>query len=178
MSVRKAQIESTLRRAVSEVLLRHRAADPRIAGMVSVTRVDVSPDLRQGMVYVTVLPEQYQKRTLAGLRNASRFIQGEAAKSMTIKTMPHLDFRLDGSLKKEAAIFDAIRRGVTREDGRKKDDADPGAPQGPAAMTDAPDAPGDDAADRAAAGPNDDAGAADAIDPTSHDSPAAEDRRP
>lgn len=116
MSVRKAQIESTLRRAISEVLVRHRAADPRIMGMVSVTRVDVSPDLKQGMVYVSVLPDRYEKRTLAGLRHATRFIQNEVSKQMTMKSMPHLDFRLDATLKKEAGIFDAIRRAKARDE--------------------------------------------------------------
>ncbi|MCX5659006.1 MAG: 30S ribosome-binding factor RbfA [Planctomycetota bacterium] len=115
MSIRKAQIESALRRAVSEVLSRHGAADPRIVGLVSVTRIDVSPDLHQAQVYVSVIPERHQKRTIAGLRAATRFIQGQVSKAMTMKTMPHLEFRLDETLKKEAEVFDAIRRGVHRE---------------------------------------------------------------
>jgi ribosome-binding factor A len=114
MSHRKEQVESTLQRAVSEVLMR-RISDPRIEGMVSVTRVRVSDDFKNADVYVSVLPDKYEKRTLAGLRAAAGHIYGHVMKAMAIRTVPRLDFQLDTELKKEEAIFDAIAKGLDRE---------------------------------------------------------------
>ena len=113
MPHRTEKIESTLRKALAEVFARH-LSDPRIIGMISMTRVDVSPDLKNAQVYVSILPEKYEKRTLAGLRHATRHIHALASKRLALKQVPHLDFRLDRSLKKEAGILDAIREGVTR----------------------------------------------------------------
>src|SRR5688500_10661993 len=114
MSIRKLQIESTLKRAVSQVLSRG-LSDPRIAGLVSVTRLEVSPDLHDAYVYVSVIPEKYEKRTLAGLRHASAHIHSMVFKAVDLKGVPRLDFRLDTGLKKEAAVLDAIRRGLSQE---------------------------------------------------------------
>ena len=114
MSFRKQQVESTIKRAISTVLAT-RLADPRIEGLVTVTKVDVSPDMHQAMVYVSVLPEKHEKTTLAGLRSASGHINGLIRKSITMKVMPHLDFRLDESIKKEAAVLDAIRRAKEKD---------------------------------------------------------------
>ena len=115
MSVRSQQVESVLRRTIGCVL-QHQLADPRVRGMVSVTRVDVGENLRQAVVFVSVLPANYESRTLQGLRSAAGRIRKLAAGAITIRAMPHLDFRLDGSLKKQAAVFDAIAEGMAREE--------------------------------------------------------------
>ena len=115
MPVRRQQIESVLKRTIGGVL-QHKLADPRVRGMVSVTRVEVGDDLRQAVVYVSVLPANYESRTLQGLRSAAGRIRKLVANAMTIRTVPHLDFRLDGSLKKQAAVFDAIAEGMAREE--------------------------------------------------------------
>ena len=112
MSHRIAQIESTLKRAVAQVLLR-RVSDPRIVGMVSVTRVEVTPDMREATAYVSVMPEKYQARTIAGLQAAHRHIQSMTGKLVSFD-MPHLRFKLDEGLKKEAGVLDAIREGARR----------------------------------------------------------------
>ncbi|MFA9477210.1 30S ribosome-binding factor RbfA [Phycisphaerales bacterium AB-hyl4] len=113
MSHRIAQIESTLKRVIADVLHR-RISDPRIEGMISITRVKVSPDLHNAFVYVSVLPEAKQKTTLAGLRHASRHIHSFVKKGVALRAVPHLDFRLDESIKKQAGIYDAIRRAAER----------------------------------------------------------------
>ena len=112
MSHRIAQIESTLKRAVSQVLQR-RVSDPRIVGMVSVTRVEVTPDMKQATAYVSVMPDKYQRRTLAGLQAAHRHIQSMTGKLVSFD-MPHLRFKLDEGLKKEADVLAAIREGAQR----------------------------------------------------------------
>lgn len=111
---RKQQVESALKRIVGKVLA-HQLSDPRIVGMISVTHVDVSPDLHNASVYVSVLPEKFERRTLQGLQHATRYIHSLVCKGVAMKSVPHLEFRLDKTMKKEAAIFDAIRRGIEHE---------------------------------------------------------------
>jgi ribosome-binding factor A len=111
MSHRKLQIESTLKRAVATTLSRD-VSDPRIEGMVSVVSLECTPDMRTARVGVSVLPEKKQRATLAGLRHAAAYIHSLVCKRVDLKTVPHLDFVLDESLKNEAKVYDAIRRGL------------------------------------------------------------------
>ncbi len=114
MSHRKEQVESTLQRALSEVLMR-RISDPRIEGLVSVTRLKVSDDYKVADVYVSVLPDKYEKRTLAGLRAAASHIHGHMVKAVSMRAVPKLLFQIDDAHKKEEAVYDAIAKGLDRE---------------------------------------------------------------
>jgi ribosome-binding factor A len=114
MTHRIEQVESTLRRAISMVIVRD-MADPRIAGMVSVTRIEVAKDMRDARVYVSVLPDKYEKRTLAGLRASVGRIHSKVSQKVRMRSVPRFDFRLDPTMKKEAVIFDAIQDGLDRE---------------------------------------------------------------
>lgn len=114
MSYRKQQVESTLQRAISQVLAR-RLSDPRIVGLVSVTHVDLSADGRVAKVFVSVLPDRYQSRSVNGLRHAAGRIHALLRRTMAMRVVPRLEFRLDESLKKEATVFDAIRRGQEQD---------------------------------------------------------------
>lgn len=133
------QVESTLKRAIA-VVLAHRLSDPRISGMISVTRISVSPDMHDAYVYVSVLPAEHERTTLYGLKHATKFIHSLVCKEVSLKTVPHLEFRLDSSLKREIGVLDAIRRGVERDpnakapptDGDNVNDAPESEPQKPA----------------------------------------------
>lgn len=126
MSIRKQQVESTLKRAISTVLTRH-LSDPRIEGLISVTRVSVSPDLREAYVYVSIAPAKNQSKAIHGLRHASRHIHSLVSKLVALNTVPRLDFRLDETLKKQADVFQAIQRGIQREATDEKLDETPEA---------------------------------------------------
>lgn len=109
MSHRQAQLESTLKRAVAEVLAQG-LSDPRVSGLLSVTKLTLSPDGHEAYVHVSVLPENRGKLSIQGLRHAAGHIQSLVGKKVHIQTMPRLDFRLDDSLKKQAQVMDAIRQ--------------------------------------------------------------------
>lgn len=98
-----------MKKALAQVIARQ-LSDPRIEGMISITRVDCSPDLREAMVYVSILPEEVESKTLHGLRHANKHIHSKVKKLVALKIVPHLDFRLDSSLKRQAEVFDALRR--------------------------------------------------------------------
>ncbi len=108
------QVASVLRRAIQAVLSRG-LNDPRVRGLVSVTSIDVSPDLAQAVVKVSILPESASELSMHGLRSASRHIRSAVAGNVELRRVPRLLFKLDLSLKNEAAIQAAINK-ACRED--------------------------------------------------------------
>lgn len=121
MSRRRDQLAAALRRAVQEVLARG-LSDPRIAGLVTVTAVTLDEDLRHAVVHVSVYPADKQDLTLHGLRAAAAHVRHQVGEAVRVRQMPELSFRLDPSLKKQAAVLDAIARAAAP---RPHDPADP-----------------------------------------------------
>ena len=91
-------------------LLRNRVKDPRV-GFASITRVEVSGDLRHAKVFVSVMgtPEE-QAATMKGLRNATGYLRHELAERIVLRYMPEISFRLDTSIEEGARILDLIRQ--------------------------------------------------------------------
>ena len=72
--------------------------DPRLAGMVAVTEVRVSPDLKQARVYVSINGnETEQAAAMKGLEAAAGFIRHELAERIQMRRSPELHFVLDRS---------------------------------------------------------------------------------
>lgn len=140
MNHRNAQIEATLMKAVAQVLQRD-LADPRVDAFVSITRVKLSPDMADATVFVSIMPAEKQSKNIHGLKSAAGHIRSLVLKKMAMRTVPRLRFVADESLKKQAAVYDAIRRGNEKTtDGEATDapsqspppnPADPGAEDGP-----------------------------------------------
>jgi ribosome-binding factor A len=69
--------------------------DPRI-GLVTVTGVEVSPDLREAKVFVSVFGSQRKRdKAMAGLEGAQRHLQARLAREVTLKRTPQLSFEYD-----------------------------------------------------------------------------------
>ena len=111
MSHRRQQLESSLQRAIGAVLAEG-LGDPRIKGLVSVTSVSVSPELKQATVYVSVMPAPQQDLTLHGLRHAAGHIQTLVSRQVRARHVPHLDFQIDESIKRQAEVLAAIHEAV------------------------------------------------------------------
>ncbi len=116
MSRRAEQIASTIRRAVQAVLDRG-LQDPRVSGMITVTGVKLSPDLAAATLSVSIFPAEKQDLAMHGLRSAARHIRHGISDAVGLRRTPDLTFKLDESLKKQAAVLDAIAR-ATAESGR------------------------------------------------------------
>ncbi len=83
--------------------------DPRIQD-VTVTHVEVSPDLRYAKVYVSVMGnETKQKLSLRGLRNARGYLQAKCAEQIDTRFTPRLEFVLDQGVKKSIEISRILR---------------------------------------------------------------------
>lgn len=136
-SIRPDRVGSLVSRILQERLVRG-FADPRIRGLVSIVGVEVSSDLRTARVRVSVLPDRYGSRTIAGLKSLSGMLRRHVRDETSLRRVPELEFRLDDSLKQAAALDDAIRTGLG-ENGPPSEapgitattnQTEPGAPEG------------------------------------------------
>lgn len=107
MSRRTEQLASILHQAVQSVL-QEGLADPRAAGMATVTGVRVTDDLSQAVISVSILPEKNESLYMHALEDASNFIRRRASDLISLHRPPRFLFRLDRSLKKQAAVFQAL----------------------------------------------------------------------
>jgi ribosome-binding factor A len=80
-------------------LLRLELRDPRV-GMITLTSVDVSPDLSHAKVFFTVLEKQKLEQTLQGLKRSAGFLRSQLAKRLSIYTVPELRFVYDESVER------------------------------------------------------------------------------
>ena len=76
VSRRQAKVARIIKESVSDSIL-NRLSDPRIEGMISVTDVDISPDLRNADIYLSIMSpsESARKKTFAGIEHATKYIQ-------------------------------------------------------------------------------------------------------
>ena len=108
MTRRTDRINGLLRQEISK-LLSHELNDPRLSGVVSITQVETSTDLRRARVYVSVLGDQQEKNTvLSGINSATRFMRRELGERLTIRYVPELSFVLDESLDEAERIFNLM----------------------------------------------------------------------
>lgn len=109
MSRRMEKITRTIRDVVSEVI-QNQLSDPRITGMVSVMRVEVTGDLSVAKIFLSILgvDEKHQKLSCRAIRNGTGFIRTRLAAVLTTRTCPELHFILDDSLKKGFEITQLI----------------------------------------------------------------------
>lgn len=109
MSRRTDQVAAALRDAVQGVIDRG-LQDPRVSGLITVTGVRVSEDLRSATIAVSVYPPPKQELTMHGLQAAARHIRHEISDVLGMRRTPELLFRLDTSSKKQAETLAAIAR--------------------------------------------------------------------
>lgn len=100
---RQRQVAELLHEEIS-LLIQRRARDPRL-GFVTVTGVEVSPDLRVAHVYVSVLGNDDEaNESLASLRRAAGFFRRELGTTLSLRYLPELNFRPDDSLERGLRI--------------------------------------------------------------------------
>jgi len=108
-TIRQNKVSHQIQRIVALVLQRD-IADPRVDGLVTVTRVEVTRDLREAKVYLSILAAKRPDATVVeGIKSAGRHIQAEVAQELPLRFAPRLSFHLDDSLKRQADILKVIK---------------------------------------------------------------------
>lgn len=110
MSRRLQRLNSLFRQELAE-LLRLEMHDPRLAEFVTVTRVNISADLLNATVYVSVLGDGEAKAsTLKALTAAAPFLRRRLTERITIRRVPHLHFSLDETMEEAAHVLELMKR--------------------------------------------------------------------
>jgi len=111
---RAERVGDLIRREISEMLIRG-IKDPRI-GLVTITRVRISDDLRVAKVYFSVMGgEEERERNLQGLESARGFIKREMGKRVRLRYVPEIVFRYDPSLE-YADHIDRLIKEIRKEE--------------------------------------------------------------
>ena len=106
-----------------------RVKDPRVQqGMVTVTGVETTPDLRYAKVYLSILGEVNEKELRRGLRSAGPWLRRELGSSLTLRYTPELVFERDRSIEQGARLsklIDDVMAGETRSEDEQEEEHDP-----------------------------------------------------
>jgi ribosome-binding factor A len=105
MGYRIERINEQIREEISNIL--REELNPNEYGWISITSVKTSKDLKDAVVFVTVFPEQLEKKTLEKLQKMAGYLRKQLSKRIRAKTVPKLRFELDNLTK-------LVERGVIK----------------------------------------------------------------
>ncbi len=107
--LRRERVAEQIRAELSEIV-QHELSDPRM-GWVTLTRVEMSPDLNYAKVFVSIYgPEKERAATLRVLEHAAGFIRSQLGRRVRLRQTPELQFRPDDSLEQTQRIHDILSR--------------------------------------------------------------------
>ena len=105
---RIAKFEKAIQQEIAEALV-GKLRDPRVQGIVSITRVEVSPDLSKSQIYYSLLGSDGNKRTVQRFfADSQGFFRSLIAKRLDTKTTPRLVFQYDDRAEKESRIAELL----------------------------------------------------------------------
>ena len=102
------RINEELRKELSSILA-YELKNPNITGMLSVTKVKITPDFKYAKVYVSILNSKDVDKTMSGLKESSGFIRSRIAKEVNLRITPELVFEIDDSLEYGARIDNILK---------------------------------------------------------------------
>jgi ribosome-binding factor A len=128
---RPARVGELIKREVGEMLLRQQIRDLRVgSGMVSVTDVEVSGDLRHAKIFVSIYgTEEAQRSAMAALSEAEGFVRQEIGRRIRLRYTPEVAFVQDRSLERGARLSRLIDQLRTEQE--RKAPSDGGDPSEP-----------------------------------------------
>jgi ribosome-binding factor A len=113
---RNRKIEAELQRALAEIIARE-LKDPRV-GNVTISAVDMAPDMRTARVYFTPFASPHPVAEVrAGLTRAAGFLRGAVTRRLGLRYAPRLQFVFDDAFDKAAALTGLINQAVARDRG-------------------------------------------------------------
>ncbi len=124
MSRRIDRVNELLRHEISR-LLTLQINDPRLTGVITITRVTTSSDLREARVFISVMGDSAAKQNaLEGIRSAAAYLRRELRPRLTLRYTPFLRFDLDESMEEVEhilGIMDNIQASQTSESSPETD---------------------------------------------------------
>jgi ribosome-binding factor A len=118
MTRRTERIQELIREELSDLIMRD-LRDPRLEGLISLTRVEVSPDLSNARIFVSVMSETADPpEAIKALQSASGYLHKELVHRLEMRKVPFLHFRLDSSISEGAAVLAHIDQARREDDAR------------------------------------------------------------
>ena len=113
---RKVRLAETIRAELSQAI-RTELRDPRLAGgLLTISGVDISSDLKYATVYVSILgDEKVRQDMMKALKGASGVLRAELGRTKAFKSVPELTFRYDESIERGARLYSAIEDAVRHD---------------------------------------------------------------
>ena len=106
-SNRICRINEEIQRELSNLI--RTVKDPRVTGLISVTSVDTTTDLKFCKLYISVLDKSDVNQVLKGLKSASGYLRRELGRTLNLRNTPELTFVRDDSIDYGAHILDMLR---------------------------------------------------------------------
>ena len=103
------RISEQVRREVDRII-REEISDPRVQGTFSVTRADVTRDLRYAKIYVSILEEENRAPMMAALKKAAGFVRHELRQNMIIRYAPEIIFEQDNNIEYGIHIASVLKQ--------------------------------------------------------------------
>ena len=123
MTRRTERVAEAIKRLVSEII-HGQLRDPRTAGFITITKVEVTADLRLAKVYYSVLGDEKKKKLIArGLSSAKSFMRKHIADRLGMRYATNITFRLDESGEHRECIDEILNKleKERKNEGSKKD---------------------------------------------------------
>ena len=123
---RKKKLDEVIRELLAEILL-GRANDPRLT-LVTITSVQVSPELDVAKVFFSVLGDESKRdETVAALRQAAPFLHSELARELRVRRTPELRFHYDESMARGLRM-ESMLKDIADERATRIEDEEPATP--------------------------------------------------
>ena len=127
MTRRSERVAEAIRRLAAEII-HSQLQDPRIRGLVTVTKVEITPDLRLAKIYYTAMCEDKKKKLLAcGLKSAKNYIRRRIADELKLRYAPDVLLKIDENVeysKRIDNILDKLKKEAPDESNRKNSAGD------------------------------------------------------
>jgi ribosome-binding factor A len=105
-SNRIGRINEEIQRVLSDLI--RTVKDPRVHGLISITHVDTTADLKYAKIYVSVLDKSDADQVIKGLKSAAGYLRRELGHALSLRATPELTFVRDDSIDKGAHILEII----------------------------------------------------------------------
>lgn len=117
------RVNEELKRELSNII-NYELKNSKVTGMISITKVKITPDLRYARVWISALNCKNKKDTLLGLKQSSGFIRSAIAKKINMRITPEFVFEFDETMEygeKIDSILNEIMKDVKKEERKESD---------------------------------------------------------
>ena len=107
------RVNEELKKELSSIIS-YELKNSNVTGMITVTKVKITPDFKYAKIYVSILNSKNVNKTMEGLKESSGFMKSRLAKTINLRITPELVFELDDSLQYGERI-DSILKDLKKE---------------------------------------------------------------